>query len=67
MEKLPIGIQDFGELRRGGYVYVDKTELIHRMVTMGKPYFLSRPPFGAGYTYVAAQSKLRFAYLAKKP
>ena len=43
MEKLPIGIQDFGELRRGGYVYVDKTELIHRMVTMGKPYFLSRP------------------------
>ena len=25
------------------------------------------PPFGVGSTYVAAPSKLRFAYLAKKP
>jgi hypothetical protein len=43
MKKLPIGIQSFSEIRNGGYVYVDKTELVHRMVTMGKPYFLSRP------------------------
>ena len=43
MKKLPIGIQSFSEIRKGGYVYVDKTELVHRMVTMGKPYFLSRP------------------------
>ena len=42
MKKLPIGIQSFSEIRKGGYVYVDKTELVHRMVTMGKPYFLSR-------------------------
>lgn len=26
----PVGIQSFAELRRGGYVYVDKTELIHK-------------------------------------
>ncbi|MCO6492478.1 MAG: ATP-binding protein [Phaeodactylibacter sp.] len=41
--KYPIGIQDFRELREGGYVYVDKTEHIHRIVTGGKYFFLSRP------------------------
>lgn len=39
----PIGIQDFEKLRNSGYVYVDKTALIHRMVTTGSYYFLSRP------------------------
>lgn len=39
----PVGIQDFRELREGGYVYVDKTEHIHRIVTGGKYFFLSRP------------------------
>jgi hypothetical protein len=43
MKKLPIGLQDFGNLRTGGYLYVDKTDLIHRLVTQGKYYFLSRP------------------------
>lgn len=41
--KYPIGIQDFGELRRDGYVYIDKTQYIHRIVTGGKYFFLSRP------------------------
>ncbi len=41
--KYPIGIQSFSEIRNGGYVYVDKTALIHRLVTEGKYYFLSRP------------------------
>ncbi len=39
----PIGIQSFPSIRRGGYVYVDKTAYIRRLVTMGKYYFLSRP------------------------
>ena len=43
MRKYPIGIQDFGEIRRGDYVYVDKTSYIHTLVTSGKFYFLSRP------------------------
>ncbi|MGB3617476.1 MAG: AAA family ATPase [Catalinimonas sp.] len=43
MEKLPLGLQDFGELRRGGFLYVDKTEDIYRLATGGKYYFLSRP------------------------
>jgi hypothetical protein len=41
---LPIGISDFKKLREGGYVYVDKTEYIYRLVKEGSGYyFLSRP------------------------
>ena len=39
----PIGIQDFGKLRRGGYVYVDKTRHIYELAHNGSYYFLSRP------------------------
>ena len=41
--KYPIGIQDFESIINDGYVYVDKTTLIYRLVTEGKIYFLSRP------------------------
>ena len=41
--KYPIGIQDFASIINDGYVYVDKTALIYRLVTEGKIYFLSRP------------------------
>ncbi len=41
--KYPIGIQNFEKIRREGYVYVDKTALIHRLVNEGSYYFLSRP------------------------
>lgn len=41
--KYPIGIQDFGCIREDGYVYVDKTALVYKLVTEGKVYFLSRP------------------------
>ena len=40
---LPIGIQDFEDLRRRNCIYVDKTSLIYKLATEGKPYFLSRP------------------------
>jgi hypothetical protein len=43
MKPLPIGIQSFADLRKRGCLYVDKTEDIHRMITSGKTYFLSRP------------------------
>ena len=39
----PIGIQDFENIRRDGYVYVDKTELVYKLANTGKYYFLSRP------------------------
>ena len=41
--KYPVGIQSFESLRMDGYVYVDKTPLIYKMITEGVPYFLSRP------------------------
>ena len=43
MMKYPIGIQDFVKLRKGEYVYIDKTALIHQLVSTGTYYFLSRP------------------------
>jgi hypothetical protein len=43
MHKLPIGIQDFVGIREDGYHYVDKTAVIHRLLTSGKVFFLSRP------------------------
>ncbi len=39
----PIGIQNFENLRRNGYVYVDKTHFVYRLAATGKYYFLSRP------------------------
>ena len=41
--KYPIGIQDFEKIINEGYTYVDKTALVHRLVTEGNIYFLSRP------------------------
>ncbi len=44
MKKLPIGISDYKKLREGGYIYVDKTEYIYRLIKEGSGYyFLSRP------------------------
>lgn len=41
--KLPVGIQEFEKLRNEGYVYLDKTPLIWKMVNEGCYYFLARP------------------------
>lgn len=38
----PLGEQDFEELRKNGYVYVDKTQYIPKLLR-NKYYFLSRP------------------------
>ncbi len=43
MRKYPVGIQSFESIRTEGYIYVDKTPLVYKMITEGKPYFLSRP------------------------
>ena len=40
---MPIGIQSFESLRKDGFLYVDKTELIYKLVKEGRYYFLSRP------------------------
>jgi hypothetical protein len=43
LKNMPIGVQDFEKLRNGDYLYVDKTALVHQLVSDGSYYFLSRP------------------------
>ena len=51
MQKLPIGIQTFEDIRKENYLYVDKTKQILQMIENGKCYFLSRPRrFGKSLT-----------------
>lgn len=41
--KYPIGIQSFDRIIEGGYVYVDKTDMVYSLAQEGSIYFLSRP------------------------
>ena len=41
--RFPIGIQCFRTIRENDYYYVDKSPLIHELVSRGCNYFLSRP------------------------
>ena len=51
MQKLPIGIQNFENIRKNNYLYVDKTKQILQMIEKGECYFLSRPRrFGKSLT-----------------
>ncbi|MDR1022253.1 MAG: AAA family ATPase, partial [Prevotellaceae bacterium] len=43
MKQLGLDTQSFEKLRSRQCLYVDKTEAIHRMITGGRVYFLSRP------------------------
>ena len=43
LQNLPIGIQSFEKIRKDGYLYVDKTALVYKLVDTGSYYFLSRP------------------------
>ena len=38
-----MGIQDFEEMRRGDYLYVDKTDIVWQLANGDKYNFLSRP------------------------
>ena len=41
---LPVGIQSFEKIRKEGYLYVDKTDIIWQLANRGKKYnYLSRP------------------------
>jgi hypothetical protein len=63
MKLLPIGISDFRELIVGGYIYVDKTEYIYKLIRNGKYYFLSRPRrFGKSLLL----STIRYLFEGKK-
>ena len=43
-KRLPVGIQSFDVIRKEGYLYVDKTDIIWQLANSGKKYnYLSRP------------------------
>ncbi|MDR2140847.1 MAG: AAA family ATPase, partial [Deltaproteobacteria bacterium] len=42
MKELPVDVYDFKEIIEGGYLYVDKTDLLFELIR-GKQRFLSRP------------------------
>ena len=63
MKKFPIGLQSFEKIINGGYLYVDKTEEIYRLLQSETPYFLSRPRrFGKSLLI----STLEAIFLARK-
>lgn len=43
LQNYPVGIQHFETIREGGYIYVDKTELIYKLTQPTGYNFLSRP------------------------
>ena len=48
MLKLPVGIEDFAEIRQLGFYYIDKTKLIEQLVETGGevPLFTRSRRFG---------------------
>ena len=44
--KYPVGIQSFESIRKDGYVYVDKTPIIYKMITKsGHHFFFDRAEY----------------------
>ncbi|MBQ3636477.1 MAG: AAA family ATPase, partial [Bacteroidales bacterium] len=63
LQNLPIGVQDFEELRSKNFLYIDKTKLLYELVSTSKYYFLSRPRrFGKSLLL----STLKTYFLGKK-
>jgi len=53
LQKLPIGIQTFSQIREDNYIYIDKTDIAYKMLESYKYVFLS---FYASVIYVYLQS-----------
>ena len=69
LRRCPIGIQTFENIREGDYLYVDKTELIHRLVHDYTYVFLNRPRwFGkcedGSYTLDIPNKEIRIGLLS---
>jgi hypothetical protein len=56
--KYPVGIQSFESIRKDGYLYVDKTPLVYKMITEGKTYFLSRPVTNVGISFSSEERNI---------
>ena len=57
LSKIPVGIQTFEIIREEGYVYVDKTTFLVKLIDTGKVFFLARPRrFGKSLTISTFES-----------
>lgn len=57
LKKLPVGIENFREIRQDNFYYVDKTKLIEQLLTQwGKVNLLPVPPFWKIHEYEYAES-----------
>ena len=64
MQELPFSVQDFSNIRKFDYLYVDKTKYAHDLVVQrGQSFFLSRPRRFGKSVFV---STLREILLSKK-
>ncbi len=43
LKRLPIDVSVFNIMKEKNYLYIDKTEIIHDLITRGRFYFLARP------------------------
>lgn len=63
---LPFGIQNFENLRRKGYLYVDKTNLVSQIALTSPRVFLSRPRrFGKSLVLSTLQAIFEGSYFNK--
>jgi hypothetical protein len=58
MKTLPIGTQSFEVLRSSDFLYVYKTEHIHRLITNSRVAFLSRPRRFGKYLLISTLKEL---------
>ena len=66
MKKIPIGIQAFSSLIEGGFVYLDKTDMIYNIANTKACYFLSRPRrFGKSLTLLFSDFSIYHLYLGQ--
>ena len=61
MKKLPIGIQSFEKLRKGDFLYVDKTRLVYDLAHSGGNYFFLSRPRRFGKSLLLSTLKAYFA------
>ena len=43
LNKIPLGLSDFSNIRESNMIYVDKTRLIEKIAVQRTPIFFSRP------------------------
>ena len=65
LQRLPLDISTFREMRKSKYLYVDKTQYAYELIIGGRRYFLSRPRrFGKSLRIVVRALHKKFGRVA---